>query len=88
MIKLTNENTINAIAKCRQLKPKVQFIKDRFFAVSSANNSNVYHVSFDVQNGEKFGQCECKASERGLVCYHIVAGATANIYRQSLKRAK
>ena len=88
MIRLTNENTQNAVAKCRQLKPRVQFIKDRFFAVSSANNSNVYHVSFDVKDGEKFGQCECKASERGLVCYHIIAGATANIYRQSLKLTK
>ena len=88
MIKLTTENTKRAIAKCRQLKPTVRFIKDRFFAVYSANNSNVYHVSFDVQNGEKFGECECKASERGLVCYHLIAGATANIYRQSLKRAR
>jgi hypothetical protein len=49
---------------------------------------NVYHVSFDVKNGEKFGQCQCKASEKGLVCYHLIAGATANIYRQSLKLAK
>ncbi len=88
MIKLTTENTVNAIARCKQLKPKVQFIKDRFFAVSSANNSNVYHVSFDVRGGEKFGQCECRAAEKGLVCYHLVAGATANIYRQSLKLAK
>ena len=88
MIKLTTENTKRAIAKCRQLKPTVRFIKDRFFAVHSANNANVYHVSFDVKNGEKFGECECKASERGLVCYHLIAGATANIYRQSLKRAR
>ena len=87
MIKLTTENTQNAIAKCKQLKPKVKFIKDRLFVVYSSNNSNVYHVSFDVQNGDKLGQCECKASERGLVCYHLVAGATVNIYRQSLKRA-
>lgn len=86
MIRLTNENTIKAVAKCKQLKPRVKFIQDRLFAVQSANNSNVYHVSFDVKNGEKFGQCECKASERGLVCYHIIAGATANTYRQSLKR--
>ncbi len=86
MIRLTNENTVTAVAKCKQLKPRVKFIKDRLFVVYSSNNSNVYHVRFDVQNGEKFGQCECKASERGLVCYHIVAGATANIYRQSLKR--
>ena len=86
MIKLTTENTQNAIVKCRQLKPRVKFIKDRLFVVYSANNSNVYHVSFELKDGEKFGQCECKASERGLVCYHLVAGATANIYRQGLKR--
>ncbi len=88
MIKLTTENTVKAVAKCRQLKPRVKFIKDRLFVVYSANNSNVYHVRFDVQNGEKFGECECKASERGLICYHIIGAATANIYRQSLKLAK
>lgn len=87
MIRLTTENTQKAIERCKQLRPKVQFIQERVFAVSSANNSNVYQVSFDVRNGEKFGECECKAAEKGLVCYHIVAGATANIYRQSLKRS-
>lgn len=86
MIKLTQENTTKAIERCKKLKPKVRFIKDRLFVVYSSNNSNVYHVKFDVQNGEKFGECECKASEKGMVCYHLVAGATANIYRQSLKR--
>jgi signal transduction histidine kinase len=87
MIRLTTENTQKAIEKCKQLKPKVKFIKDGLFVVYSANNSNAYHVRFDVQNGEKLGQCECRASEKGLVCYHLIAGATANIYRQSLKRA-
>ena len=87
MIRLTIENTQKAADKCRQLKPTVKFIKERMFAVYSSNNSNVYHVRFDVQNGEKFGQCECRASEKGLVCYHLIAGATANIYRQSLKRS-
>ena len=53
MIKLTNENTQNAVAKCKQLKPRVKFIKDRLFVVYSANNSNVYHVSFDVQERRK-----------------------------------
>jgi SWIM zinc finger len=85
MIKLTAENTLKAIERCKQLKPKVRFVADRTFKVESANNGNVYQVSFDVQNGEKFGQCECKASEKGLICYHIIAGATANIYRQGLK---
>jgi signal transduction histidine kinase len=86
MIKLTAENTQNAIQRCKQLKPKVKFLKDRVFVVYSANNSNVYHVQFDVRNGEKFGHCECKASERGFVCYHIAGAAQVNIYRQSLKR--
>lgn len=88
MVKLTTENTVKAVQKCKKLKPKVKFIKDRLFVVYSANNSNVYHVKFDVRNGEKFGQCECQASERGLVCYHLIAGATVNIYRQSLKLSK
>ena len=86
MIRLTTENTQKAVARCKQLKPKVKFVKDRLFVVYSSNNSNVYHVRFDVQNGEKLGECECKAAERGFICYHLVAGATANIYRQSLKR--
>ena len=86
MIRLTTENTQRAIERCKQLKPKVRFVAERIFQVESANNANVYQVRFAVQNGEKFGECECKAAERGLVCYHIVAGATVNIYRQGLKR--
>ncbi len=85
MIKLTTENTAKAIERCRKLKPTVRFVADRVFAVQSVNNTNSYTVRFDVKAGEKFGLCECKASERGLVCYRIIGAATANIYRQSLK---
>jgi hypothetical protein len=85
MIK-TSENTTRAIERCKQLKPKVRFVADRTFSVKSANNENSYTVRFEVQNGEKFGVCECKASEKGLICYHIIGAATVNIYRQSLKR--
>ncbi len=86
MIELTVENTKRAIERCKQLKPKVNFIAERTFSVKSANNTNSYTVRFDVKDGEKFGLCECKASERNLVCYHIIGAATANIYRQGLKR--
>ena len=86
MIKLTTENTARAIERCKQLKPTVRFVAERTFSVQSANNANSYTVRFDVKGSEKFGVCECKASEKGLICYHIVAGATVNIYRQSLKR--
>ena len=86
MIKLTAENTTKAIERCKQLKPKVRFVAERTFAVQSANNTNSYTVRFDVKDGQRFGACECKASERGLVCYHIIGAATVNIYRQGLKR--
>ncbi len=86
MIKLTTENTAKAIERCRQLKPRVRFIADRVFSVQSANNSNSYTVRFEVRNGEKFGVCECKASEKARICYHIIGAATVNIYRQGLKR--
>ena len=85
MIELTIENTTKAVERCKQLKPQVHFIQDRTFTVRSANNANVYTVRFEVENGKKLGQCECKASERNLVCYHLIAAATANIYRQSMK---
>lgn len=86
MITLTKENTVNAIARCKQLKPTVKFVAERTFNVFSSNNENVYTVKFDVQNGNKLALCQCKAAERGLVCYHIAAAAAVNIYRQGLKR--
>ncbi len=86
MIKITKDNTTKAIERCKQLKPQVRFVADRIFSVKSANNTNSYTVRFDVKNGEKFGLCECKAAEKGLVCYHIVGAAQVNIYRQGLKR--
>jgi hypothetical protein len=86
MIRLTTENTAKAIERCKTLRPKVQYVADRVFNVSSSRNANVYQVKFDVQNGERLAECNCKASERGLVCYHIVAGATANINRQAQKK--
>jgi hypothetical protein len=85
MIELTKENTAKAVERCKHLKPKVRFVEDRVFTVHSANNSNVYTVRFNVENGKRLGLCECKASERGLICYHVAAAAAANIYRQSLK---
>jgi len=86
MIKLTTENTARAIERCRKLKPTVRFVAERTFSVKSANNTNSYTVRFEVKDGAKFGQCECKASEKGLICYHIVGAAQVNIYRQGLKR--
>lgn len=78
----------NAIGRSRILRPKVIFISDRVFEVQSANNNNSYTVRFSLgENGDKFGQCECKAGQSGrFVCYHIASAAQVNIIRQSMKR--
>ena len=87
MIKLTTENRKNAVVRARALRPKVIFIQDRVFEVKSSNNDSSYTVRFDVQNGEKFGSCECKAGQSGrYACYHLAAAAQVNIIRQSVKR--
>ena len=86
MITLTEKNTMRAIERCKAVKPQVQFVAERVFRVSSSDRKRFYEVRFDVQNGEKLAQCTCKASENNMVCFHIIAGATANIYRQGLKR--
>ncbi len=87
MIKLTKENTQNAIARAKELRPKVRFVAERVFTVQSANNGNTYTVRFEIQNGAKFGSCECKAGQSGkYACYHLVAAAQVNIIRQSVKR--
>lgn len=87
MIKLTKENMQNAIARAKQLRPKVIFIQDRVFEVKSSNNENSYTVRFDVQNGDKFGSCQCRAGQQGKYpCYHIASASQVNIIRQSMKR--
>jgi hypothetical protein len=86
MIKLTTENTRNAVERCKQLRPKVRLIKDRLYVVYSANNSNVYHVQFSVENGRRLGKCECKAFEHGYICYHLMAGAACNIARKKMEK--
>lgn len=88
MIRLTETNTAKAIERCKALRPKVRFVSDRNFEVASSRNTNTYKVTFDVQNGEKLAQCTCRASERNQICYHIIASATANIYRQAQKQGR
>ena len=88
MIKLTTDNTAKASERCKKLRPIVRFVSDRNYQVLSSRNENVYQVSLAVQNGEKLAKCTCKASEKDLVCYHIIASATANIVHQAQKQGK
>jgi hypothetical protein len=88
MIKLTEQNTANAIVKSRKVKPFVKYVAERIFDVQSSQNNQTYQVELFLINGEKFGQCNCKASERNLVCFHITSAISVNFYRQNLKLDK
>lgn len=86
MIQLTKENTQRAIQRCKAVKPQVQFVAERVFRVSSSDGKRFYEVRFAVENGNKLAQCTCKASEQGMICFHIAGAAAVNILRQSIKR--
>ena len=46
MITLTEKNTEKAIERCKQLKPRVHFVAERVFEVSSARNTKIYILPF------------------------------------------
>lgn len=39
MIKLTTENTRKAVERCKELKPRVKFLKDRVISNESWDNT-------------------------------------------------
>jgi hypothetical protein len=86
MIKLTTENTQRAIERCKQLRPKFASLLNELFPFNQQITLILILSVLMLKAMKNSGICECKASEKGLVCYHIIGAATANIYRQSLKR--
>ena len=53
----------------------VRILQFRQFKVENRNSGHVYHVSFFVRAGRRFGHCDCKGGERGLPCKHLAAAA-------------
>ena len=91
MIKLETTKMQNAIRKARQLRPRVRMIGERLYAVSGSQG-NTYQVGFAVAkdaqgNRVKLGECNCKAGESGMACYHLAAAAALNIGVMSMRRA-
>ena len=77
----------NAIAHAKQVHPRVKWLGGRRYAVSNSNGQRVYAVSFAVLNGVKLGECECKAGQAGMMCFHLAAAAAVNIAIQSQRKA-
>jgi hypothetical protein len=66
-----NQKSIdNAVAKARQIKPRVRITG---FGQFEVQGSQPYMVTFKKLDGEFAAECGCKANENGNVCYHVAA---------------
>lgn len=88
MIELkSKEQMEKAIKRARQLKPFVRYVGFRWFEVKSSNGDNVYTIHFYKRGRQKLAECNCKAGERGYVCYHIAGAAAVHIGIAAMRKA-
>jgi hypothetical protein len=83
----SKEQMTRAIKRAHQLKPFVRVRGFRWYEVQSSNGENVYTIHFYKAGKQKLGECNCKAGERGLVCYHLAGAAAVHIGIASMRRA-
>lgn len=64
----------NAIAKCRNLetKPRVKMIQPGKYSVIGNQNQYTVKMRIDERN-HKIIECNCRAGEEGMPCYHSAA---------------
>lgn len=63
----------NGFEKCRLMHPKVS-MNGAIGSYKVKGNENIYNVNFmRDQRGNKLAECQCKANEHGMFCYHIAA---------------
>lgn len=87
MIKLETSKMTKAIKRAKAIRPRVRVISaaERTYSVTGSNG-DVYTVKFAVANGLKLAECDCKAGQRGQMCFHIAAAAQVNVMAQSMRR--
>jgi hypothetical protein len=87
MIKLEINKMAKAIERAKTVRPRVKVINAdaRIFAVTGSKG-DVYTVRFAVANGHKLAECDCKAGQTGMMCFHVAAAASVNIAVQSMRR--
>jgi ribosomal protein L39E len=83
----SKEQMAKAIKRARRLKPFVRVRGFRWYEVKSSNNDATYTVHFYKNGRQRLGECNCKAGERGLVCYHMAGAAAVHIGIASMRRA-
>lgn len=69
----------NGFEKCRRMHPKVS-LNGAIGNYRVTGNENQYNVKFSRdERGQKLAECQCKANEHGMFCYHIAAALTAHV---------
>ncbi|HEY0049983.1 MAG TPA: SWIM zinc finger family protein [Pyrinomonadaceae bacterium] len=62
-----------AIAKAKQLRPRVEFGGFGHYRVSGSKGGFYTVICKKSDNGYKLVDCTCKGAEKGFVCYHAAA---------------
>jgi uncharacterized Zn finger protein len=87
MIQLKNaEQMKRAIERAKAGRLFVRFVQFRQFKVENRQTGATYNVNFFVRAGRRFGHCDCKGGERGLVCKHLVAAAAVQTGIAAMRR--
>jgi hypothetical protein len=87
VIKLERGTKMNkAIERAKAVRPFVKWLGERTYTVTSSDGQRVYTVRFEVANGHKLAECNCKAGAEGMLCYHIAAAAAVNIAVASMRQ--
>src|SRR5215471_3963357 len=88
MINLEPNKMQEAIERAKAVRPRVRVISadERTYSVTGSRG-DAYTVKFVVVNGLKLAECDCKAGQVGMMCFHIAAAASVNIAVQSMRRA-
>lgn len=80
--KVSSKSLSNAIAKAKQVKPRVRVSGFNNFEVTGSKG-DVYHCSFTKdKDGDFVGLCDCPANRKNKICYHVCACAT--LYKQQI----
>jgi hypothetical protein len=80
MIQLTTAATLQkAINKARTVKPRVRVNQFGNYTVENKQTGARYTVECGKSDGKRFAHCTCKAGERNIACYHLVAAAGLHI---------
>jgi 3-keto-L-gulonate-6-phosphate decarboxylase len=67
-----------AIAKAMKVRTSVKFIEFGVYSVRGTQG-NFYTVKCEKIGNQKQVICECKAADKGLVCYHAAGALSLHI---------